>query len=164
LLVTASFHVGEEGPDWHQTLDAPPPGPDELLTDASTLGSIDPIEIRPVAGPRDRLPAAVLPRLHPYWARPRRTLPDDPILHACALAFVSDYMMVSSAQVLDDPAPADSVVVTLDHAGGSTVPASTTTGCCTPPNPRRSRPGAGSASVASARATAGCLRPSPRRP
>jgi acyl-CoA thioesterase II len=116
LLVTASFHVGEEGPDWHQTLDAPPPGPDELLTDASMLGSIDPIEIRPVAGPRDRLPADVLPRLHPYWARPRRTLPDDPILHACALAFVSDYMMVSSAQVLDDPAPADSVVVTLDHA------------------------------------------------
>lgn len=116
LVVTASFHVGEEGPDWQETLDPAPPGPDELVPDPSMLGSIDPIEIRPVAGPRDQLPADVLPRLHPYWARPRRTLPDDPVLHACALAFVSDYMVVSSAQVLQDPAPADSVVVTLDHA------------------------------------------------
>jgi len=116
LLVTASFHVGEEGPDWDRGPDLPGPGPEELVTDASMLGSIDPIEVRLVAGPRDRLPPDVLPRLHPYWARPRGGLPDDPVLHACALAFVSDYMVVSSAQVLDDPAPADSMVVTLDHA------------------------------------------------
>jgi acyl-CoA thioesterase II len=116
LLVTASFHVGEEGPDWHPTPDLPGPGPEELVPDASMLGSIDPIEVRLVGGPRDQLPADVLPRLHPYWARPRRALPDDPVLHACALVFVSDYMVVSSAQALHDPAPAGSVVVTLDHS------------------------------------------------
>jgi acyl-CoA thioesterase len=116
LLVTASFHVGEEGPDWHETLAVPPPGPDELRTDVSMLGAIDPVEFRPVGGLRDEKPADLLPRMHPYWARPRRPLPNDPILHACALAFVSDYMVVSSAQVLDAPASADSLVVTLDHA------------------------------------------------
>jgi acyl-CoA thioesterase II len=116
LLVTASFHVGEEGPDWHETLDVLPPGPEGLRTDATMLGAIDPVELRPVDGLRAEKPVDELPRVHPYWARPRTAIPDDPILHAGALAFVSDYMVVSSAQVLDAPAPADSTVVTLDHA------------------------------------------------
>jgi acyl-CoA thioesterase-2 len=115
LLVTASFHVGEEGPDWHETA-VLPPGPDGLRTDLSMLGSIDPVEFRPVNGLRAEKPEDELPRLHPYWARLRQPLPDDPLLHACALAFVSDYMVVSSAQVADAPAAADSTVVTLDHA------------------------------------------------
>ena len=116
LLVTASFHVGEEGPDWHETRETVPPGPDELRTDPSMLGDIDPVEFRPVGGPREEMPADEFPRLHPYWARLRQPLPDDPILHACALAFVSDYMVVSSAQKPDEPAPADSRAVALDHA------------------------------------------------
>ena len=116
LLVTASFHVGEEGPDWHERLEVSPPGPDELRTDASMLGAIDPVEFRPVGALRDEQSPDLIPRVHPYWARPRQSLPDDPILHACGLAFVSDYMVVSSAQKLDEPASADSLVVTLDHA------------------------------------------------
>jgi acyl-CoA thioesterase II len=116
LLLTASFHVGEEGPDWYDaTWDAPPP-PEELRPDASMLESIDPVEFRPLGGPRDELPAETLPRLHPYWARPRRPLPDDPVLRACAIAFVSDYMVVSAVQAPDEPTRADSTVVTLDHA------------------------------------------------
>jgi acyl-CoA thioesterase II len=116
LVVTASFHVGEEGPDWQEPLDAFPPHPNDLRTDVSMLGPIDPVEFRPVDGLRAEKPADELPRVHPYWARPRRPLPDDPALHAAALAFVSDYMVVSSAQVLDAPASADSTVVTLDHS------------------------------------------------
>jgi hypothetical protein len=46
----------------------------------------------------------------------RTALPDNPILHAAALASVPDDMVVSSAQVLNGPAPADSTVVTFDHA------------------------------------------------
>jgi acyl-CoA thioesterase len=115
LLLTASFHVGEEGPDWHET-EVLPPGPGGLRTDVSMLGGIDPVEFRPVEGLRAEKPEDQLPRLHPYWARPRQPLPDDPLLHACALAFVSDYMVVSSAQVRHAPAHADSTVVTLDHA------------------------------------------------
>lgn len=116
LRVTASFHVGEEGPDWHETLDELPPDPEHLAADLSMLGPIDPVEFRPVSGPRDETPADELPRVHPYWARPRTPLPDEPTLHAAALAFVSDYMVVSSAQVLDAPASSDSTVVTLDHS------------------------------------------------
>jgi acyl-CoA thioesterase II len=116
LLLTASFHVGEHGPDWHAPLPEAPPMPEELRPDPSLLGSIDPVEFRPVAGPRDERPAAGLPRLHPYWARPRRPLPEDPVLSACAIAFVSDYMLVGAAQVPGAPAPAGGTVASIDHA------------------------------------------------
>jgi len=54
--------------------------------------------------------------LHPYWARVRQPLPHDPVLHACAVAFISDYMVVSSAQTPESPPAPGSRALTVDHA------------------------------------------------
>ncbi len=116
LRLVAAFHLGEEGPDWQpsQSLSCPPP--EALLADSTRLRSIDPMEIRPVGGPRDWTKRQPLAPLHPYWAKLRHPLPDDPVLHACAVLFISDYLVIGAAQSPGAPAPTDSTAVTLDHA------------------------------------------------
>jgi acyl-CoA thioesterase-2 len=53
-------------------------------------------------------------RTHPMWVRPRVTLPDDPTVHAAALAFISDMGLVLAAHKAgDDPA---TTPLTVDHA------------------------------------------------
>jgi acyl-CoA thioesterase II len=84
----------------------------------------------PAAEPPDGLPGYALPRLfamegrrptQPYpqshwptlfWARSRVALPADPLVHACALAYVSDIGTGLSVLESDEAAPGPS----LDHA------------------------------------------------
>ena len=52
--------------------------------------------------------------IHPMWVKPRVDLPDDPALHAAAIAFVSDMALVLVAQRgLDD---VRQTPLTVDHA------------------------------------------------
>jgi acyl-CoA thioesterase-2 len=53
-------------------------------------------------------------RSHPMWIRPRLQIPDNPVLHAAAIAFVSDMGLVMAAhEAGDDPS---TVPLTVDHA------------------------------------------------
>jgi acyl-CoA thioesterase-2 len=53
-------------------------------------------------------------RNHPMWIRPRVEIPDSPVLHAAAIAFVSDMGLVMAAhEAGDDPT---TVPLTVDHA------------------------------------------------
>lgn len=88
-----SFHRREEGEEWQEQISlADVPGPDDVPTDGHTIlprwnfG----FDIRPLA--------ADVPRPHPCWVRLRGPIPDDPNLHACALAYISDRAVVGSAR------------------------------------------------------------------
>ena len=74
-------------------------------------GPLAPFELRPVHDPgRDGFPA-----MHPFWVRSRRPLPEDPSIHVCATAFVSDMGVVPSSRAPGRPAMI-SMGASLDHA------------------------------------------------
>lgn len=52
--------------------------------------------------------------IHPLWVRPRVGLPDDPALHAAAIAFISDMALVMV--VHEDVGDARATPLTVDHA------------------------------------------------
>lgn len=111
FVLSASFHQAEAGDDWQP--DAPAaPSPDEVGEFESPLrrfSTMSPFDIRPVS----KSPS--FPVMHPFWVKVREPLPDDPALHACAIAFISDMGVVGSAR-----APRSTSVpfagASLDHA------------------------------------------------
>ena len=94
----ASFLARFEGPDWQDIVHAEGVQAPETLPDEEARAAIEkrepiqrPIDIRFVEPPW--LPGP--PDSHGRWRawiRPRRRLPDEPALHAAALAYVSDYI------------------------------------------------------------------------
>ncbi|MEM8905440.1 MAG: acyl-CoA thioesterase domain-containing protein [Actinomycetota bacterium] len=112
LSLSASFHVDEDG-ERAQPLEAPTvPGPDEGV-DETWSPIFRHVEID--LGPR--------PARSQAWMRVVEELDDDPVLHACALAFVSDDNPMSSiaAASVDHPPPADGfddvwMGASLDHS------------------------------------------------
>jgi acyl-CoA thioesterase-2 len=87
MSAEAMFHHPEDGDDWAQV--APPYlAAPEALDGLSMRNPLNVGETRP--GPRE---SSSLEREHPYWAR-LHDLGGDPMVTACALAFVSDYMVV----------------------------------------------------------------------
>jgi acyl-CoA thioesterase II len=50
------------------------------------------------------------------WFRHRDRLPDDPVLHICALAYMSDLTLLGSAQVIHRDERQQLQVASLDHA------------------------------------------------
>ncbi len=111
--LVASFHAAEEGYDWQ------PPGP---------VGVAPPDAIEPAELPdyvRMTLPFDIrlatppapgrFPINHPFWVRSRATLDDDPALHACVMAFLSDMGVVASAKAPGSTVPMFSGA-SLDHA------------------------------------------------
>jgi acyl-CoA thioesterase-2 len=50
------------------------------------------------------------------WFRHRDPLPDDPLLHICALAYMSDLTLLGSAQVNHTEQRPHLMVASLDHA------------------------------------------------
>ncbi len=115
LLLTASFHAAGEGTDWQEPRLPMPAGPGGIAPDAVRLMGMDPFEFRPAGRHRVDAGADVFDPLHPYWVRPHQPLPDDPGLHAAVVAFVSDYMVFSAAQVPGSPPPPETRGVTMDH-------------------------------------------------
>lgn len=115
LLMQASFHAGEQGPDWHSDEPFDFPEPEGLESDTTYLFNMDPMDVRPVNGPTERGEGHMVPMVHPFWVRPRVALPDDRMAHASVLAFISDYMVVGTAQAPLVKVPAGSRVVTMEH-------------------------------------------------
>jgi len=97
---------------------APGEGPDLVVGDAPDAEPPD--GLRGYALPRlfameGRRPAQPYPQSHwptRFWARSRVALPDDPLVHACVLTYLSDIGTGLSVLESDEAAPGPS----LDHA------------------------------------------------
>jgi acyl-CoA thioesterase II len=110
FTLSASFQIAEPGFQ-HQTAMPVVAGPQGLLNEAqlheadkdgipepwqtiwATRGR--PIEFRPVA-PASPFVAQSLPPLSHNWFRADGTLPDDPAIHACVLAYASDMTLLDT--------------------------------------------------------------------
>jgi acyl-CoA thioesterase-2 len=132
FALTASFHVPEDG--WeHQfpRLDAPEPEDLPPLEEA-IAGAAAPVrdwiarlphrhafDLRfvddPARAAAERGPGAPRQR---FWLRSRTPLPDDPLLHRCAVAYASDMLLLSTSLAPHPSAlTVDGVTAaSLDHA------------------------------------------------
>lgn len=130
--LSASFQRQEKGME-HQ-IDMPDvPRPDELMSDddmkAFVLASNmpqniknywmreRPIEFRPVSL-KHYLSSEKLPPEQPIWIRCAAPLPDDPALHACVLAYMSDMTLLDTSLLAHGTSifSPDIQVASLDHA------------------------------------------------
>lgn len=133
FFMAASFHRHEEGLDHHLPgpvvgVDVPPP--EEVPTMAERLarwkdrlGIWDtiprPIDVRYVGEPGWVPPGDRPAQPHQrVWMRIDGTLPDDPLLHACALAFASDLTLLDAVLAVHGEVwgPGGFVGASLDHA------------------------------------------------
>jgi acyl-CoA thioesterase-2 len=108
--LAASFQVVEDGPD--HSMEMPDvPGPEELPTyreriephlDRFSPGFVEwlvrerPIDSRPTEAPHWLNPGPRQPA-QDVWIRANGRLPDDPLLHACVLAYASDLTLLDTA-------------------------------------------------------------------
>jgi acyl-CoA thioesterase-2 len=109
----ASFHDPEPGHDWQPAAPPDVPGPgDTALSDFPPFARHPSgFEMRSASRPRPDGIRAV----HPLWIRHREPLEDDPALHACLIAYLSDMAVVTGARA--PGAPRDlATAVSLDHA------------------------------------------------
>ena len=104
--LSASFHVAEEGVD-HQ-LDMPDsPDPESLPTFHERLAPWKerlgdwyyrprPIDLRYVGEPLRNTELGPRPACQQVWIKADGQLPDDPLLHACVVAYASDMTLLDS--------------------------------------------------------------------
>ena len=123
FTLAASFHVPEEGFDHGIPMPEAPspetlPRADELEPPTpGRLWARQPIDIRYVGGP----PWASEPSpsgRQLVWIRADGTLPDDPVLHTCVVAYASDYTLLGSSLVPHGRSyfRDDIMMASLDHA------------------------------------------------
>jgi acyl-CoA thioesterase II len=119
--MSASFQTDQEGINHQDAMPAAPPPdglPDSSLTevfDDAGFRQFEEWDVRIV--PREQL--QLLPgkaAQQQAWFRHRDPLPDDPVLHICALAYMSDLTLLGSAQVIHLEERAHLQVASLDHA------------------------------------------------
>jgi acyl-CoA thioesterase II len=119
--MSASFQTDQEGIHHQDVMPSAPP-PDDLpglksmkVFDDEGFKQFQEWDIRIV--PRDqthRLPGKAAQQQ--VWFRHRDPLPDDPVLHICALAYMSDLTLLGSAQVTHLDEREHLQVASLDHA------------------------------------------------
>lgn len=111
----ASFQTAQDGIEHQDEMPTVVP-PDDLEPDAENgLAQFAEWDIRRV--PRDRV--AALPgkaSQQQVWFKHHDPLPDDPLLHICALAYMSDLTLLGSAQVNHTEERPHLMVASLDHA------------------------------------------------
>lgn len=111
----ASFQAEQSGIEHQDSMPAVVQ-PDGLDPDAENgIAQFAEWDIRRV--PRDRitkLPGKVSQQQ--VWFKHRDRLPDDPLLHICALAYMSDLTLLGSAQVTHQEDRPYLMVASLDHA------------------------------------------------
>jgi acyl-CoA thioesterase-2 len=130
FFMAASFHRAEKGLDHQVAAPIGVPGPDELPTMSERLAHAPerqniwaviprPIDVRYVGEPGwvrpgDR-PAAERQQV---WMRIDGKLPDDPLVHACALTFASDLTLLDSVLSTHGEVwgPGGYIGASLDHA------------------------------------------------
>ena len=121
FVMSASFQTEQTGIEHQDEMPAAPP-PDDVpevrsMTFVGSAGfrQFDEWDLRMVQ--RDQLgkiPGTASQQQ--VWFRRRDPLPDDPVLHICALAYMSDLTLLGSAQV-NHPVERDHLqVASLDHA------------------------------------------------
>ena len=119
--MAASFQTEQAGPE-HQDPAPSAPDPEDLpgfrtggFFDDAGFAQFEEWDVRIV--PRSQLtplPGKVSPQQ--VWFRHRDRLPDDPVLHICALAYMSDLTLLGSAQVNHIEERKHLMVASLDHA------------------------------------------------
>ena len=120
--MSASFQTDQSGLEHQDAMPAAPP-PDDIpdfksaskVFDDASFRQFDEWDVRIV--PRDQI--TFLPgkaSQQQVWFRHRDPLPDDPVLHICALAYLSDLTLLGSAQVNHVEERPHLMVASLDHA------------------------------------------------
>lgn len=119
--MSASFQTEQRGIE-HQDEMPAAPTPEELsevrsthYLDSDVFRQFQEWDLRIV--PRDRLeltPGTASQQR--VWFRHRDPLPDDRVLHICALAYMSDLTLLGSAQVIHQDVREHLQVASLDHA------------------------------------------------
>ncbi len=125
--LSASFQVPEDGFDHSDPMPEVPapetlPNIKERWADIAaergdTRFEVDlPFDLRNCDwGPTDR--EKPLPPYQRIWLKATGTLPDDPVLHACALTYASDMTLLDTALLPHALGPVDAVfMASLDHA------------------------------------------------
>jgi acyl-CoA thioesterase-2 len=98
FTAAASFHVDEQSGDYSAVpMPAGVPSPEELVGNATSSDVL--MELRPVDSPPADLGRQSVARF--MWGRTREQLPDDRVLHAAAIVYLSD--MSSGFVDLDVP-------------------------------------------------------------
>lgn len=130
FALTADFHVPEPGGIEHQEAMPPVPAPEELPSALEEVGARlgelppfisrrQPFDIRYVERLRwtqEEL-AGVEPRSG-VWLRTNGALPDDPLIHVCALTYASDMTLLDSVRAPVEPlwGRRNFDMASLDHA------------------------------------------------
>ena len=119
--MSASFQTDQSGIEHQDAMPAAPP-PDDLPSfrsggafDEAGFAQFAEWDVRIV--PREHL--TLLPgraSQQQVWFRHTDPLPDDPVLHICALAYLSDLTLLGSAQVNHPDERKHLMVASLDHA------------------------------------------------
>ena len=119
--MSASFQADQSGIEHQDAMPSAPP-PDDLpgfrsggVFDDAGFAQFEEWDIRIV--PQDkvlRLPGKASQQQ--VWFRHRDPLPDDHVLHICALAYMSDLTLLGSAQVNHADVRKHLMVASLDHA------------------------------------------------
>jgi acyl-CoA thioesterase-2 len=121
FAMSASFQTDQEGIHHQDAMPAAPP-PDGL-PGLSSIKVFDDAGFKQFAEwdvcivPRDLLELSPgKAAQQQVWFRHRDPLPDDPVLHICALAYMSDLTLLGSAQVTHLDVRPHLQVASLDHA------------------------------------------------
>ena len=108
FFMSASFHRAEPGLDHADEMPAGLPGPDEVPTMAERLAPFPEllaewnrmpraIDVRYLSGAGFASPGErPVEEFQRAWLRVDGTLPDDPLVHACALTFCSDLTLLDA--------------------------------------------------------------------
>ncbi|TXH42454.1 MAG: acyl-CoA thioesterase II [Actinobacteria bacterium] len=118
----ASFQTAQEGIE-HQDPMPPAVSPDDLVDSESAESPFGSGGIAQFAEwDIRRVPLDLVTKLpgkasqQQVWFKHRDPLPDDPLLHICALAYMSDLTLLGSAQVSHPEERPHLMVASLDHA------------------------------------------------
>jgi acyl-CoA thioesterase II len=83
-----SFHRAEAGDEYQLPMASDIPGPEAISADGDP-GNSSPFDVRDL-GSTERRPDGTFLSTRRCWVRTRQRLADDPALHACMLAYLSD--------------------------------------------------------------------------
>jgi acyl-CoA thioesterase-2 len=119
--MSASFQTDQSGIEHQDAMPSAPP-PDDLPSfrsggafDDAGFAQFAEWDVRIVPQDKlERLPAKASQQQ--VWFRHRDPLPDDHVLHICALAYMSDLTLLGSAQVHHAEERSHLMVASLDHA------------------------------------------------
>lgn len=106
LTMSSSFHVVEEGPDVQSVALPAVPAPDDPACRDFEGRTLDIVYRDPEDGARDHM-------IRRVWAKASVDLGDDPLLHACVVAYISDMFTGLFSLV---PRRDDVALSSLDHA------------------------------------------------